>query len=97
MTVNRKTTSVRGTEVLYESGFGNEFATEAVPGALPETQNAPQKAPYGLYTEQISGTPFTAPRATNRRASRGAAVAASATDWEVRGPHRMECCEADRR
>src|ERR1700732_161421 len=53
--------------ILYQSGFGNEFATEALPGALPQGQNAPQKAPYGLYTEQITGTPFTAPRATNRR------------------------------
>src|ERR1700746_21542 len=52
----------------YQSGFGNDFATEAVAGALPQGQNAPQKTPYGLYTEQISGTPFTAPRATNRRA-----------------------------
>ncbi len=53
--------------LTYQSGFGNEFATEAVPGALPQGQNAPQKAPFGLYTEQISGTPFTAPRAQNRR------------------------------
>jgi homogentisate 1,2-dioxygenase len=51
----------------YQSGFGNEFATEAVAGALPKGQNAPQKAPLGLYAEQFSGTPFTAPRATNRR------------------------------
>jgi homogentisate 1,2-dioxygenase len=51
----------------YQSGFGNEFATEAVKGALPEGQNSPQKAPLGLYTEQLSGTAFTAPRATNRR------------------------------
>ena len=55
-------------EVRYQSGFGNEFATEAVPGALPVGQNAPQDHPLGLYTEQISGTPFTAPRAVNRRA-----------------------------
>ena len=54
-------------EVRYQSGFGNEFATEAVPGALPVGQNAPQDHPLGLYTEQISGTPFTAPRAVNRR------------------------------
>ncbi|MGA8108158.1 MAG: homogentisate 1,2-dioxygenase [Acidobacteriaceae bacterium] len=54
-------------ELKYQSGFGNEFATEAVKGALPEGQNAPQKAPLGLYTEQLSGTAFTAPRATNRR------------------------------
>jgi homogentisate 1,2-dioxygenase len=51
----------------YQSGFANEFATEAVAGALPEGQNAPQKSTLGLYTEQFSGTPFTAPRATNRR------------------------------
>lgn len=54
-------------DLRYQSGFGNEFATEAEPGALPQGQNAPQRAPYGLYTEQISGTPFTAPRVLNRR------------------------------
>ena len=53
--------------LLYQSGFGNEFATEAVARALPKGQNSPQKHPLGLYTEQLSGTPFTAPRATNRR------------------------------
>jgi homogentisate 1,2-dioxygenase len=53
--------------VQYQSGFGNEFATEAVPEALPKGQNSPQKNPLGLYTEQCSGTPFTAHRATNRR------------------------------
>ena len=51
----------------YLSGFGNEHVTEAVPGTLPAGQNAPQRPPRGLYTEQISGTPFTAPRAENRR------------------------------
>src|ERR1700679_3592630 len=51
----------------YQSGFGNEFAAEAVAGALPKGQNSPQKSSLGLYTEQFSGTPFTAPRATNRR------------------------------
>lgn len=51
----------------YQSGFGNEFATEAVQGALPVGQNAPQKHPLGLYTEQMSGSPFTAPRGLNRR------------------------------
>ena len=54
-------------EVHYQSGFGNEFATEAVDGALPPGQNAPQKHPLGLYTEQMSGSPFTAPRGLNRR------------------------------
>ena len=51
----------------YLSGFGNEFATEALAGALPQGQNAPQHAPLGLYTEQISGTAFTTPRLLNRR------------------------------
>ena len=51
----------------YQSGFGNEFATEALPGALPAHQNSPQRAPYGLYAEQVSGTAFTAPRSHNRR------------------------------
>ena len=51
----------------YQSGFGNEFATEALPGALPVGQNSPQRCPYGLYAEQLSGTAFTAPRHANRR------------------------------
>jgi homogentisate 1,2-dioxygenase len=51
----------------YQSGFGNEFATEAIKGALPVGQNSPQKAPFGLYAEQFSGTSFTTPRAFNRR------------------------------
>ncbi|HEY3912056.1 MAG TPA: homogentisate 1,2-dioxygenase [Stellaceae bacterium] len=51
----------------YLSGFGNELASEALPGTLPEGQNAPQRHSRGLYTEQISGTPFTAPRGANRR------------------------------
>ena len=52
----------------YQSGFGNEFASEALPGALPVGQNSPQKCAYGLYAEQLSGTAFTAPRGVNRRA-----------------------------
>lgn len=55
------------TPLEYQSGFGNEFATEALSGALPVGRNSPQKAPYGLYTEQLSGTAFTAPRHANRR------------------------------
>ena len=54
-------------ELQYQSGFGNEFATEALPGALPQGQNSPQKVAYGLYAEQLSGTAFTAPRNLNRR------------------------------
>jgi homogentisate 1,2-dioxygenase len=57
--------SAAGAAVL--SGFGNEQASEAIAGVLPQGQNAPQQPPHGLYTEQLSGTPFTAPRAENRR------------------------------
>ena len=51
----------------YQSGFGNQFASEAVPGALPQGRNGPQRVAHGLYAELISGTAFTAPRADNRR------------------------------
>ena len=49
----------------YMSGFGNELATEAGAEALPEGRNSPQRVPYGLYAEQLSGTAFTAPRREN--------------------------------
>src|SRR2546430_3364362 len=51
----------------YLSGFGNSFETEALAGALPVGRNSPQKVNYGLYAEQLSGSPFTAPQATNQR------------------------------
>jgi len=51
----------------YLSGFGNSFATEAVAGALPPGQNSPQRVPFGLYAEQLSGTAFTAPRSESKR------------------------------
>ena len=51
----------------YMSGFGNSFETEGLPGALPIGRNSPQKPAYGLYAEQLSGSPFTAPQATNQR------------------------------
>jgi homogentisate 1,2-dioxygenase len=54
-------------ELGYQVGFGNDFATEALPGALPQGQNSPQHCPYSLYAEQFSGTAFTAPRHSNRR------------------------------
>ncbi|WP_339502442.1 homogentisate 1,2-dioxygenase, partial [Pseudomonas silesiensis] len=53
--------------LAYQSGFGNEFSSEALPGALPVGQNSPQKAPYGLYTELFSGTAFTMARSEARR------------------------------
>jgi homogentisate 1,2-dioxygenase len=61
------TTQKSAAAITYLSGFGNEQATEAVAGALPQGRNSPQRPPLGLYAEQISGTPFTAPRAANRR------------------------------
>lgn len=51
----------------YMAGFGNEFSSEALPGALPTGRNSPQRAPHGLYAEQISGTAFTVPRHESRR------------------------------
>ena len=51
----------------YQSGFGNSFASEALAGALPMGRNSPQRCPYGLYAEQLTGSAFTAPRADNRR------------------------------
>ncbi|MEV6327256.1 homogentisate 1,2-dioxygenase [Streptomyces sp. NPDC051909] len=51
----------------YSTGFGNEHSSEAVPGALPDGRNSPQRAPLGLYAEQLSGSAFTEPRAHNRR------------------------------
>src|SRR3989454_11475965 len=54
-------------DLRYQPGFGSELATGALPGALPQGQNSPQKVGYGLYAEQFSGTAFTAPRHANRR------------------------------
>jgi homogentisate 1,2-dioxygenase len=54
-------------ELRYQTGYANEFATEAVAGVLPQGQNSPQKVALGLYAELCTGTPFTAPRAVNRR------------------------------
>ena len=51
----------------YMPGFGNDFETESLPGALPQGMNSPQRPAYGLYAEQLSGSPFTAPRGTNER------------------------------
>ncbi len=51
----------------YLAGFGNAFSSEALPGAVPAHQNSPRKPPYGLYAEQLNGTPFTVQRAANRR------------------------------
>ena len=55
------------TTLAYQSGFGNQFSSEAVPGALPVARNSPQRVAHGLYAELLSGSAFTAPRAENRR------------------------------
>jgi homogentisate 1,2-dioxygenase len=62
-----RATSAAGTQSGYMPGFGNDFETEALPDALPQGQNSPQKCNYGLYAEQLSGTAFTAPRGQNER------------------------------
>ena len=51
----------------YMTGFGNHFESESLPDALPKGRNSPQRCNYGLYAEQLSGSPFTAPRHTNER------------------------------
>ncbi|VVC77239.1 Homogentisate 1,2-dioxygenase [Aquicella siphonis] len=51
--------------LAYHCGFGNHFEAEALPGALVKSRNSPQKVPYGLYAEQLSGRAFTAPRKEN--------------------------------
>ncbi|MEQ5766042.1 homogentisate 1,2-dioxygenase [Halomonas sp. H33-56] len=55
------------TPLAYQSGFRNHFASEALPGALPQGQNSPQRCAYGLYAEQLTGSAFTAPRSHNLR------------------------------
>ena len=51
----------------YLTGFGGHFESEAVDGALPKGRNSPQRPPFGLYAEQLSGSSFTSPRHENRR------------------------------
>lgn len=54
-------------DLRTQAGFGNTFSSEAVPGALPTGQNAPNPAPFDLKVEQLNGTGFTVERAHNRR------------------------------
>ena len=51
----------------YLSGFGSHHESEAIAGALPVGQNSPQKVPFGLYAEQLSGSSFTMARNENLR------------------------------
>ena len=54
-------------DLEYQSGFGCHLSSEAEPHTLPVGQNSPQLVAHGLYAEQLSGTAFTCPRATNQR------------------------------
>lgn len=49
----------------YLAGFGNRFQSEVIPGTLPAGQNNPQEPRFGLYTEGITYSAFTAPRHAN--------------------------------
>jgi len=66
-THSQRDEQLNGESAQYLSGFGNDFETEALPGALPQGRNSPQKCAYGLYGEQLSGTAFTAPSHQNER------------------------------
>src|ERR1700733_11557531 len=54
-------------KLSYQGGFGNHFASEAIAGTLPASQNSPQRVAHGLYAEQLSGSSFTSPRHENQR------------------------------
>lgn len=58
---------IESVSLRYLSGLGNSFSSEAVAGSLPVGQNSPLVCPLGLYAEQLSGTSFTTPRASNLR------------------------------
>ena len=66
-TTSRRGTIIKQEGIRYQTGYGNTFESECVPGALPQGRNNPRLVPFQLYTEQLSGTAFTAPRAENRR------------------------------
>jgi len=59
--------SSRVATLRYLPGFGAHHETEAIEGALPVGQNSPQRTPFGLYTEHLTGSAFTAPRSQNLR------------------------------
>ncbi|KAG9570027.1 homogentisate 1,2-dioxygenase-like protein, partial [Aureobasidium melanogenum] len=46
----------------------DSFASEAVPGTLPQGQNSPRNARFGLYAEQMTASAFVAPRHLNKKA-----------------------------
>ena len=48
-------------------GFACHKQSEAIAGTLPVGRNSPQQVARGLYAEKLSGSAFTAPRASNLR------------------------------
>ena len=64
---NKETAACETSSWTYLQGFGNELESSCWPGALPVGRNNPRHVPYGLYTEQISGTAFTKPRSHGNR------------------------------
>ena len=71
VTTTTTTTNTSSTSSMlklhYLHGLGNELESECLPGALPQGRNNPRIVPYQLYTEQLSGTAFTAPRCHTKR------------------------------
>ena len=78
------------TALAYQSGFGNEFSSEALPGAPPVGQNSPQKAPYGLYAELPPAPPSpwlaARPGAPGCTASRRRPSIRRSAAWNDRSP-----------
>src|SRR4051812_5279967 len=65
MVIKSRMAKESANDLRYQAGLGNVFESEALPGALPKAQNSPQKAPLGLYAEQLTGSSFTAPAGEN--------------------------------
>ncbi|KAJ5660987.1 uncharacterized protein N7484_000359 [Penicillium longicatenatum] len=63
-TASFSSTPTKEDPYLYQVGFGNRFASEAIPGTLPRACNTPQKCKYDLVSEQLNGTPFVSLRAS---------------------------------
>ena len=44
-------------ELQYQTGFGNDCATEALPGALPQGRNSPQQCPTACTPNSCPAPP----------------------------------------
>ncbi|MGZ3418091.1 MAG: iron-containing alcohol dehydrogenase, partial [Polyangiales bacterium] len=66
--VARDAPAVRAPATLETmAGALGAHESEALPGALPKSQNTPRPAPHGLYPELVNLTPFTTRRTDNLR------------------------------